>query len=99
MTWDEFCNGVKKAAGKAADKIGQTADLATLQVKLTMAEHKLDDAYTELGKAAYRHFTDESSSAELVQMMISCVAEAKKAADDLKAQIEEMNKTSSEQKN
>lgn len=88
MTWDEFCNGVKKAAGKAADKINQTADLATLQVKLTMAEHKLDDAYAELGRAAYRHFTDENSSAELVSVMMKGVTEAQKAVDDLKAQIE-----------
>lgn len=88
MTWDEFCNGVKKAAGRAADKINQTADLATLQVKLTMAEHKLDDAYAELGRAAYRHFTDENSSAELVSVMMKGVTEAQKAVDDLKAQIE-----------
>ena len=88
MTWDEFCNGVKKAAGKAADKINQTADLATLQVKLTMAEHKLDDAYAELGRAAYRHFSDENSSAELVSVMMKGVTEAQKAVDDLKAQIE-----------
>ena len=88
MTWDEFCNGEKIAAGKAADKINQTADLATLQVKLTMAEHKLDDAYAELGRAAYRHFTDENSSAELVSVMMKGVTEAQKAVDDLKAQIE-----------
>ena len=88
MTWDEFCKGVKKAAGRAADKINQTADLATLQVKLTMAEHKLDDAYAELGRAAYRHFTDENSSAELVSVMMKGVTEAQKAVDDLKAQIE-----------
>ncbi|MBQ8213689.1 MAG: hypothetical protein IJZ80_06740 [Clostridia bacterium] len=99
MTWDEFCNGVKKAAGKAADKINQTADLATLQVKLTMAEHKLDDAYAELGRAAYRHFTDENSSAELVSVMMKGVAEAQKAVDDLKAQIEALKEDTEKAKN
>ena len=99
MTWDEFCNGVKKAAGKAADKINQTADLATLQVKLTMAEHKLDDAYAELGRAAYRHFTDENSSAELVSVMMKGVTEAQKAVDDLKAQIEALKADEEKAKN
>ena len=98
MTWDEFCSGFKKAAGKAADKINQTADLATLQVKLTMAEHKLDDAYAELGRAAYRHFTDENSSAELVSVMMKGVADAQKAVDDLKAQLEALKADDKKQK-
>ena len=87
MTWDEFVHGVKKVAGKAADKIEQTADLATLQVKLTMAEHKLDDAYTELGRVAYRHFTSEDTSAEMVSLMMENVAAAQKNVDTIKEQI------------
>ena len=96
MTWDEFCSGVKKAAGKAANKIEQTADVATLQVKLTMAERKLSDAYAELGRAAYRHFTNENSCAELVSVMMTGVAEAQKAVDDLKEQIQAINKADTE---
>lgn len=98
MTWDEFCNGVKSAAGKAADKINQTADLATLQVKLTMAEHKLNDAYAELGRAAYRHFTSDDSSAELVSLMMTGVTEAQKAVDDLKAEIDNLNRSEAKKK-
>ena len=99
MTWDEFCNGVKKAAGKAADKINQTADLATLQVKLTMAEHKLDEAYAELGRAAYRHFIDEANGAELVSLMMKGVVDAQKVVDDLKSQIEALKTEEEKQKN
>ena len=87
MTWDEFVHGVKTVAGKAANKIEQTADLATLQVKLTMAEHKLDEAYTELGKVAYRHFTSEDTAAEMVSAMMESVAAAQKNVDALKEQI------------
>ena len=98
MTWDEFCSGVKKVAGQAADKINQTADLATLQVKMTMAEHKLNDAYAELGRAAYRHFTNENSSAELVSVMMADVTEAQKAVDELKSQIDALNKAEADKK-
>ncbi|MBO5294381.1 MAG: hypothetical protein J6B71_03955 [Clostridia bacterium] len=88
MTWDEFYGKVKTTVGKAADKINQTADLATLQVKLNMAEHKLKDAYAELGKAAYKHFSDDESSAETVAATMTLVEEAQKAVDALKAEIE-----------
>ncbi|MBQ7347031.1 MAG: hypothetical protein IJW55_03665 [Clostridia bacterium] len=90
MTWDEFCGKVKTTVGKAADKINQTTDLATLQVKLNMADHKLEEAYAELGKVAYKHFSEPESSAELVAAAMTGVEEAQKAIDDLKAEIEKV---------
>lgn len=90
MTWDEFYGKVKTTVGKAADKINQTTDLATLQVKLSMAEHKLKDAYAELGRSAYKHFSEEDSSADAVAASMSLVDEALKAVDALKAEIEKL---------
>ena len=85
MTWDEFYGKVKTTVGKAADKINQTTDLATLQVKLSMAEHKLKDAYAELGRSAYKHFSEEDSSADAVAASMSLVDEALKAVDEAAA--------------
>lgn len=88
MTWDEFYSSLKKKVGIAADKINQTADLATLQVKLSLQERKLEEAYAALGKVAYEHFLNEGDKIEAITAAMEAVdAEMKKAAD-LKAQIE-----------
>ena len=92
MEWNEFCNKVKRAAGKAADKINQTADLATLQVKLSMAEHKLTEAYAKLGEIAYRHFTEEENTAESVSLAMTDVETARGEVKALQEQIAAMKR-------
>ena len=92
MTWDHFYSGVKKAVGSAADKINQTTDLAALQVKLSMAEKKLQDAYAMLGRAAYRHFSTEDNTAEVVAAYMTGVERAQKEVADLEKQIEQMRR-------
>ncbi len=93
MSWDQFCDNVKKAAGTAADKINQTADLASLQVKLSIAEHKLNEAYTELGRASYNHFSNQENGADAVATAMTGVGTAKKAVDDLQEQINRLKKS------
>lgn len=93
MSWDNFYNSFKKAAGAAADKINQTADLATLQVKLSLAEHKLDEAYAALGRVAYQHFASEESQVDSITAAMTAVEEAQKTVDDLSAQIEKLKAT------
>lgn len=92
MTWDEFCNKAKKTVSKAADKINQTADLATLQVKLSMSERKLEEEYAALGKVAYKHFTEENSSADEVAKAMEAVRAAQIVIDDYKKQIADLQK-------
>ena len=46
------------------------------------------DAYAELGKAAYKHFSEDESSAETVAATMTLVEEAQKAVDALNAEIE-----------
>ncbi|MBQ1230640.1 MAG: hypothetical protein IIX80_06350 [Clostridia bacterium] len=89
MSWEAFCESVKRVAGQAADKINQTADLATLQVKLSMAESKLKDAHAQLGLAAYRHFSEEENTAEEVASAMKEVTQCRAACDKLRAEIEE----------
>lgn len=87
MTWDEFCNQAKKTASKAADKINRTADLATLQFKLSMSEHKLEETYAELGRVAYKHFSEQNSSADAVAKAMEGVRAAKRTVADYQKQI------------
>ena len=87
MTWDNFCASVKKTASKAADQINYSADLASLQVKLSLAEQKLEKAYASLGKTAYQHFTGEENTADAVAKAMLLVEEEKKAVLALKQKI------------
>ena len=79
MSWESFCDSVRRAADRAAEKLNQTADLAALQVKLSMAESRLKDAYTELGRLAYSHLSREGELTEEVSAAMkkveSCLAE------------------------
>ena len=97
MTWDEFCNKAKTTVAKAADKINQTADLATLQVKLNMSERKLDEAYTELGRIAYKHFSEENSSADAVAKAMEAVRAAQLVVADYQQQIVRFQKSTEQQ--
>lgn len=92
MTWDEFCNKAKKTVSKAADKINQTADLATLQVKLSMSEHKLEEEYAALGRVAYKHFTEENNAADEVAKAMEAVGAAQAVVDGYKQQIADLQK-------
>lgn len=92
MTWDDFYTNVKKTASKAADQINYSTDLATLQVKLSLAEQKLEKAYASLGKKAYQHFTGEENTADAVAKAMLLVEDEKKAVLTLKRKIAAMKK-------
>jgi len=93
MNWDELAEALRKTVGKTADKINQTADLASMQVKLSMLEHKLVEAYTALGKVSYLHFSDlETDRSEEVAKAMEAVEVAKKNLRVMKAKIEKAKK-------
>lgn len=97
MTWDEFCDKAKKTVSKAADKINQTADLATLQVKLSMSERKLDEAYAALGRVAYKHFTEDASHADAVAAAMESVKAAQLVVADYQNQIKKFQKETADE--
>ena len=97
MNWDEIRNRVKTAAAKTADQINYSTDLATLQVKLSMAESRLEKAYTALGKVAYGHFSGEENEAEAVAKAMLCVEEEKKAVAGWKRCIAALKKKHAEE--
>ena len=91
MTWDEFCEKARRTVGKTADKINQTADLAALQMKLTILENKLSEAYEKLGKVAYAHFSDDDVDlTEKLSEKMANVETAIKNVEAMKAKIEQL---------
>lgn len=89
MSWETFCDNARRMADRAADKINQTADMAALQVKLSVAQGKLKDAYAELGRVAYRHLSKEESIAEEVSSAMKEVEKCRKACRELQDKIAE----------
>ena len=97
MTWDEFRKQVKNVAGRTADKINQSADIAALQLKRSSAERKLSAAYEALGKVAYKHFTEESDNdVQKVTAAVEAIDNIQKEIKALKAQIEVLKKQGEE---
>ncbi len=87
MDWNEVYGGVKKLASRTAKKLNQTADMASLQVKLSIAQNKLEEAYTLLGRTSYLHFTGEEDLSKKVSLAIDNVEAAKSEVRDIKLQI------------
>ena len=92
MNWEEIYGGLRAFAGRAATKINQTADMASLQVKLSMAESKLEQAYGALGKASFGHFVEDKENFDQISACITGVKNAMLEIRSVKAQIEELRK-------
>ena len=89
MSWDQFCQDAKRLANQAAKKINQTADLASLQVKLRIATEKLEEAYAELGRVTYLHFSDGGNYTQTIAKAMERVKTEKEAVSKLQMQIKE----------
>lgn len=92
MSWEQFCNDARRIVNRAAEKINQTADIASMQVKLASAEHRLSVAYEELGQAAYPHFareavesTDTSAIFAAIKKVDEAMVEVERIRTDLEA--------------
>lgn len=97
MTWDEFRKQAKSVAGRTADKINHSANVAALQLKRSSAERKLSAAYEALGKVAYKHFTEDSENdVQKVTAAVEAVQSIQKDIQMLKAQIEQLKKQAEE---
>ncbi len=90
MNWEEIYSGIRSFAGRAATKINQTADMATLQVKLSMAEHKLEETYAALGKASFGHFVEDKENFAQISACITDVKNAMLEIRSIKQQIEDL---------
>lgn len=99
MNWEEVYSNIRSLAGRAATKLNQTADMASLQVKNSMAERKLEEAYAALGRAAFEHFVDDKENIDQISACITGVKDATLDVRAIKAQIEELKQRSLESVN
>lgn len=96
MDWDTVYGDLKNLANRAADKLGQTASLASMQVKLSVAQRRLEEAYAALGKIAYAHFTAEKDLSAQVADAVSDVNKARAAVLVIEREIAKMQKSKPE---
>ena len=87
MDWDNVYSEIKTFAANTAARVGHTAAIASLQVKLSKAEKQLEEAYTLLGKIAYDHFTSDDDRSARVAAAVSRVNRAKIAVLAWKQEI------------
>lgn len=98
MDWNNVYSNLKHLANRAAVKINQTADIATLQVRVSMAEKKVEEAYAALGRISYEHFTSDADHSEKVAHAVSGVNDALLALRTLQAELAEAKKRAEESK-
>lgn len=89
MSWEELYQDTKRLANQAAKKISHAGDIASLQIQLSIAEEKLEEAFATLGKTCYLHFTTKKNCADAVAKAIDDVKRAKVEVASLRAQIEQ----------
>ncbi len=89
MDWDNLYSSFKKFANRTADRINHTADIATLQLKLSANEKNVEEAYAALGKIAYEHFTSDEDLSEQVARAVSAVNRAKLNVKQVEAELAE----------
>ena len=88
MSWDQFYGNVKQGVEKAANKLEQTADLASLQIKLAGAEHKMQEAYILLGRIAYQHAVKPTPETEAgMAKAVRVVAMARRNVREISEQV------------
>ncbi len=98
MDWDNLYSNLKKFANRTADKINRTADIATLQVKLSMADKKLEEAYAALGHVSYDHFTGDDDLSEKISRAVSGVNNAIIERKKIEAELNEARRIAAEAK-
>ena len=96
MKWDEIYGNIRSLAGRAATKINQTADMATLQVKLTMAQSRLEEAYSALGRASFGHFVEDQDNFDEISVRITGVKNALLDVHNVETQIEDLRRRAAE---
>ncbi len=96
MTWEELRENLKTMTRRAAGKVSETVDLASLQVKLSLAQKELNEAYEQLGRVAYRHFSEEADRSEKVAIWVAAVDRKRAAVKKLEEEIARLKASAAE---
>ena len=97
QTWKEFCASINKVANKAAVKIEEFSDTATLHVKAKSLDVKLCEAYERLGRLYYEQLNGEVGKASDIDREVGEIDRLKKELDEINAQIAQNKNKNSEQ--
>lgn len=99
QTWKEFCSGLNKVAGKAAVKIEELSDSASLHIKVKTLDVKLCEAYEQLGRLFYRQMNGTVGLADEIETRTGEIDRLRQEIEDVKAQIEQKKAEDREKKN
>lgn len=97
QTWKEFCASINKVANKAAVKIEELSDSATLHVKAKSLDVKLCEAYERLGRLYYEQLGGECGKAADIDREVGEIDRLKKELDEINAQIAQNKNKNGEQ--
>ena len=87
--WNSVREGAARAANKAIRKTGEVADIASIYVKIKMAEAKLEGYYTSLGKLTYKQLKTGESQAEKIKPIVDGIDTTREKIKLLQAKLEE----------
>lgn len=89
MGVSEVLDGLRTFAGRSASIIGQSASIANLQMKKKDADKRLEEAYSELGKLAYKDLTTEADYSAEIGKQIDLIGTMRKEVSELGRRLEE----------
>ena len=87
--WSTVKDSAARATNKVIRKTGEVADVATIHVKIKMAEAKLDGYYTTLGKLTYKQLKTGESQAEKIKPIVEGIDAAREKIRLLREKLEE----------
>lgn len=96
QTWKEFCASINKVANKAAVKIEEFSDSASLYVKEKSLDVKLCEAYEKLGRLYYEQLDGAAGKTDEIDECVKEIDRKKREIEEIRAQAEQ-NKKKNEQ--
>ena len=96
QTWKEFCASINKVANKAAVKIEELSDSASLYMKEKSLDVKLCEAYEKLGRLYYEQLDGVVGKADEIDERVKEIDRLKQEIGEIRAQAEQNKKKGEE---
>lgn len=96
-SFNEFCDGARRFAGKAAKKTGELAQTASLRIKFEAVKNKLSSKFEKLGRLTYKQLQSGETQAEKISEIIADIDALRKEESDIKDQIDSIKKEKNEE--
>ena len=96
QTWKEFCASINKVANKAAVKIEELSDSASLYVKEKSLDVKLCEAYEKLGRLYYEQLDGVVGKADEIDERVKEIDRLRQEISEIRAQAEQNKKKGEE---